>query len=183
MTNGLGGYSSGTISGDRHAALPRSARRGASGADRAHGDAQSRRRADSAAVRSGARRSIPIRPPRSGGAATTAAQTAMTLVEFRLDLGLPIWRFEGDGFVDRETRADAVSAEHGPPDVSARRSGRAGPARDCDRSCTSATTKARSPIALPHAYALTATEGGSRSSPGAGSAEPASAVPRRISRR
>ena len=34
------------------------------------------------------------------------------LVEFRLELGLPVWRYELAGLVDREAGAHAARAEH-----------------------------------------------------------------------
>ena len=76
--------------------------------------------------------------------ATQPARSRLSLVEFRLELGLPVWRYEGDGIRHREARADAVSAEHRPPDLPAARGGRPRCGSSCGRSCTSATTRARS---------------------------------------
>jgi predicted glycogen debranching enzyme len=96
VTNGLGGYASGTLSGiltRRYhgllvAALPAPIGRMVM---LSHVDAQLR--LPSGAV-------IPFDPePRPLDTNTLVAdEKPMTLVEFRLELGLPIWRFEGSGF-------------------------------------------------------------------------------------
>ena len=96
VTNGLGGYASGTLSGiltRRYhgllvAALPAPVGRMVM---LSHVDAQLR--LPSGAV-------VPFDPePRPLDTHTPSeAEPPMTLVEFRLDLGLPTWRFEGSGF-------------------------------------------------------------------------------------
>ena len=98
VTNGLGGYASGTISGmvtRRYhgllvAALPAPIGRMVMLSDV---DTQ-------LCSPSGQTLGLEPGPPAPAAAdAAPAARTAMALVEFRLELGLPVWRYEGDGFV------------------------------------------------------------------------------------
>ena len=126
------------------AALSRSARRGLAGAGRPHGDAQPCRRAAATAVRARSCRSIPNR-----GRSTPARLTKRKAADARrvpagsrlADMALRRQRLR-----DRETRADALSAEHRSRHVSASSTRAARSGSNCARSCTFAITKARSPI-------------------------------------
>ena len=46
------------------------------------------------------------------------AEGARHLVEFRLEGGLPVWRYAVRGVVIERARAHALRAEHGPRDLS-----------------------------------------------------------------
>ena len=98
VTNGLGGYASGTVSGivtRRYhgllvAALPAPTGRMVM---LSHLDAQLRLASD---------RLVRVEPqpwPDLVGPQRSETLDTLPLVEFRLELGLPVWRFEGDGFV------------------------------------------------------------------------------------
>ena len=97
VTNGLGGYASGTLSGPltrRYhgllvAALPAPIGRMVM---LSHVDAQLR-------LPSGAALPFDPEPPSLDADAAGGGERPMTLVEFQLELGLPTWRFEGHGFV------------------------------------------------------------------------------------
>ena len=97
VTNGLGGYGSGTLSGiltRRYhgllvAALPAPVGRMVM---LSHIDAQLR-------LPSGAVMPFDPEPRPLDSDTATDGDKPMTLVDFRLELGLPIWRFEGHGFV------------------------------------------------------------------------------------
>ena len=89
VTNGLGGYASGTVSGVDDTPIPRAPRRGAAGALRPCGDAEPPRRAPPAAGRAkialGGEERVGSSPELHG---------AQYLSEFRLEAGLPVWRFD-----------------------------------------------------------------------------------------
>jgi predicted glycogen debranching enzyme len=97
VTNGLGGFSSGTISGivtRRYhgllvAALPAPTGRMVM---LSQVDAQIR-------LQSGRIIALAPQPPGSVDGAAPSDGRALSLVEFRLECGLPIWRFEGEGLV------------------------------------------------------------------------------------
>ena len=97
VANGLGGFASGTISGivtRRYhgllvAALPAPTGRMVM---LSQVDAQIR-------LPSGPTLALAPQPPGTVEGATPSAARALSLVEFRLECGLPIWRFEGEGFV------------------------------------------------------------------------------------
>ena len=95
VTNGLGGYASGTVAGRADAPLPRPADRRAAGAARAACDAQPPRGAAPAAGRHARSRSA----ARSARAAGSSWPGAQHLREFRLEAGLPVWRYELGGAV------------------------------------------------------------------------------------
>jgi hypothetical protein len=98
VTNGLGGYASGTISGlvtRRYHGLLVSALPAPVGrmVMLSHVDARIR-------LASGRVLALdPERPDPAGGNEPRPGRGTMSLVEFRLELGLPFWRYEGDGFV------------------------------------------------------------------------------------
>ena len=126
VTNGLGGYASGTVLGARHAPLPRPARRGAS-------PHRSAALVMLTASTSGSRRRS--RRVHLGGADLDGRLRSETpdvaLVEFRLELGLPCGAIEVDGSRAREADPDAARPEHRVRHVPAarrRRSVRAGAA-------------------------------------------------------
>ena len=96
ITNGLGGYASGTISGlltRRYHGLLVSALPAPTGrmVMLSHADAQIQ-------LQSGRTLALAPEPP-AGAGAPSPSPPSMALVEFRLELGLPIWRYESDGFV------------------------------------------------------------------------------------
>ena len=139
VTNGLGGYASGTLSGiltRRYhgllvAALPAPIGRMVM--------LKSYRRA-AAAARG---RSRPVRSrPRLDLDTLSENERPLTLVEFRLDAGLPIWRFEGSGYAIekrvlmpyRQIRSTSLIA-------SPKRPGRF--VSNCAPSCMCAITKVR----------------------------------------
>ena len=90
VTNGLGGYASGTVAGvitrRYHGLLDRRA----AGAARPHGDAEPRRRARLRFRTAAARRSAAASAP----AIRRVHAAAADLVEFRLEAGLPVWRYD-----------------------------------------------------------------------------------------
>jgi predicted glycogen debranching enzyme len=96
VTNGLGGYASGTIAGvltRRYHGLLVSALPAPTGrmVMLSHVDARIR-------LASGDTVSIdPVPPARTDTDPPTERGPALSLVEFRLELGLPIWSYEGDG--------------------------------------------------------------------------------------
>jgi predicted glycogen debranching enzyme len=101
IANGLGGYASGTSSGvvtRRYHGLLVSALPAPAGrmVMLSHVDAQIH-------LPSGRVLAIASDPPSASsptaGGTSTAAPMAMSLVQFRLELGLPIWRYEGEGLV------------------------------------------------------------------------------------
>ncbi len=103
VTNGLGGYSSGTLSGvvtRRYhgllvAALPAPTGRMVMVS---HVDAQLR-------LPSGRLLELEPQPPGMPEAGRRGeAVEGLPLIEFRLEAGLPVWRFEGDGFGHGESR-------------------------------------------------------------------------------
>jgi predicted glycogen debranching enzyme len=97
VTNGLGGFASGTVSGivtRRYhgflvSALPAPAGRMVM---LSHVDAQIR-------LPSGRTIALAPQPPADAGDHSPSDPRALSLVEFRLELGLPVWRFEDDEFV------------------------------------------------------------------------------------
>ena len=97
VTNGLGGFSSGTISGivtRRYhgllvAALPAPTGRMVM---LSQVDVQIR-------LQSGRTIALAPQPPGPVESGAPSDARSLSLVEFRLELGMPIWRFEGDGFV------------------------------------------------------------------------------------
>ena len=103
VTNGLGGYASGTISGivtRRYHGLLVSALPAPIGRMVM---LSARRCADASAVGPTLLALRPRACRRDGRAARTAAcqpaRGRMSLVEFRLEVGLPVWRYEGEGLV------------------------------------------------------------------------------------
>ena len=98
VTNGLGGYASGTISGivtRRYHGLLVSALPAPFGRMVMLSDVD-------ANVRMSSGQTLPLdpRPPEPAGVHTPQAQgERMSLVEFRLELGLPVWRYEHEGLV------------------------------------------------------------------------------------
>ena len=92
VTNGLGGYASGTVAGVHHAPLSTATHRRAARAARPHDDVQPSARElalpERQRVHSAARTRRRRRPQLHG---------ADFLSEFRLDMGLPVWRYEVDG--------------------------------------------------------------------------------------
>ena len=107
VTNGLGGYASGTVGRRDHAPLSRPADRGAAGAARPHGHAQPPRRTGPSARRSPASRSAGANGRRRADAHGTGY-----LTEFRLEggpAGLALRRRRPG---HREARVPAAHAEH-----------------------------------------------------------------------
>ena len=108
VTNGLGGYASGTVCGVADPALSRPADRRPARPAGPDDDAQPAQRAARPARRH--------RPPRSASRRSPAGRLDTTgtghLAEFRLEAGLPVWRFEVDGFVAGEAARPAAPAEH-----------------------------------------------------------------------
>ena len=98
VTNGLGGYASGTISGivtRRYHGLLVSALPAPIGrmVMLSHVEAGIRLPSGEVLALDSAR------PDPAGGKGARSGRRAMSLVEFRLELGLPFWRYESDGFV------------------------------------------------------------------------------------
>ena len=127
VTNGLGGYASGTLSGiltRRYhgllvAALPSPVGRMVM---LSHVEAQLR-------LPSGAVvRFDPEPMPLDTHTPSEAEEPPMTLVEFRLDLGLPTWRFEGSRLRGRKACVDGLSAKHRSRHIPCRRGRRPGTA-------------------------------------------------------
>ena len=92
------------------APLPRPADRRAAGAARPRDDAQPPVGAGAAARRRG--RHARRRGARRGGA--RRARRRATCSEFRLEAGLPVWRYEVGGYVLEKRRPAAAPAEHRP---------------------------------------------------------------------
>jgi predicted glycogen debranching enzyme len=95
VTNGLGGYASGTISGiltRRYHGLLVSALPAPTGrmVMLSHVDAR---------VRLASGQVLALGPGPAGVSEPGSGRRMMSLVEFRLELGLPFWRYEGDGLV------------------------------------------------------------------------------------
>ena len=63
------------------------------------------------------------RRPRTDRATRPTPTAPATSTEFRLEAGLPVWRYEVDGLIDREADLPAAHAEHRARDVRAASSG------------------------------------------------------------
>ena len=151
VTNGLGGYASGTVSGAADAPLPRPADRRPPGAARPHDDAEPPARAAPPARRDRGHHVRWLRSPPE----PTRPLTAPDLAEFRLELGPARLALRGRRARPREAAPHALPPEHGPRQLPppARRRGRS--ASSCGRRSTSARTSARSSDPLARPYALT----------------------------
>ncbi len=93
VTNGLGGYASGTRLGRVDAPLPRVSRRRAADAVRPHGDVELRL---GAAPLSGRTAGLAAQPDRHARVARNSTRRDGSS-SFRLEAGLPVWTFDVEG--------------------------------------------------------------------------------------